>query len=122
MGEKTHVEMMARARTWLSGQKWKLEKHTDLAEAGYDTTLVGKAHFQPLKSVPGSESIECQPVLRDLDFWRGFHGPWYGFDHLETARMHGNESHVGNVRRYNPPQLRRLNRGIRASPLRPIAP
>jgi len=67
----------------------------ELAEAGYDTMLVGKAHFQPLKSVPGSESIECQPTLRDLEFWRGFHGPWYGFDHIETARMHGNESHAG---------------------------
>ncbi|MCX5659432.1 MAG: sulfatase-like hydrolase/transferase [Planctomycetota bacterium] len=62
---------------------------------GYDTTLVGKAHFQPLASRPGSESIECQPILRDLDFWRKFHGPWYGFDHVETARMHGDESHVG---------------------------
>ena len=62
---------------------------------GYDTTLIGKAHFQPLASQPGSESIECQPILRDLDFWRGFHGPWYGFSHVETARMHANESHVG---------------------------
>lgn len=62
---------------------------------GYDTTLIGKAHFQPLASQPGSESIECQPILRDLDFWRGFHGPWYGFSHVETARMHAHESHVG---------------------------
>ncbi|RPJ39833.1 MAG: sulfatase, partial [Chloroflexi bacterium] len=64
-------------------------------ENGYDTILVGKAHWQPLRSEPGSESFECQPVLRDLDFWRGFHGPWYGFRHVETARMHGNESHAG---------------------------
>lgn len=62
---------------------------------GYNSTLVGKAHFQPLASQPGSESIECQPILRDLDFWRGFHGPWYGFNHVETARMHAYESHVG---------------------------
>lgn len=62
---------------------------------GYASILVGKAHFQPLKSVPGSESLECQPTLRDLDFWRRFHGPWYGFSHVETARMHGDESHVG---------------------------
>ena len=64
-------------------------------EHGYETILVGKAHFQPLASAPGSESIECQPILRDLDFWRGFHGPWYGFSHVETARMHAHESHVG---------------------------
>jgi arylsulfatase A-like enzyme len=62
---------------------------------GYESILIGKAHFQPLKSEPGSESIECQPILRDLDFWRGFHGPWYGFNHVETARMHANESHAG---------------------------
>ncbi len=66
-----------------------------LSRHGYESILIGKAHFQPLKSQPGSESLECQPILRDLDFWRGFHGPWYGFDHVETARMHGNESHAG---------------------------
>ena len=63
--------------------------------AGYESILVGKAHFQPLASKPGSESIECQPIMRDLDFWRGFHGPWYGFNHVETARMHGHEHHAG---------------------------
>jgi uncharacterized sulfatase len=65
---------------------------------GYDSTLVGKAHFQPLASVPGSESVECQPCLRDLDFWRTFnekHTPWYGFDRVELGRMHTNESHAG---------------------------
>jgi arylsulfatase A-like enzyme len=66
-----------------------------LRAAGYATSLVGKAHFHPLKSLPGMESIECQPLLRDLDFWRGFHGPWYGFEHVETARMHTAESHAG---------------------------
>jgi arylsulfatase A-like enzyme len=63
--------------------------------AGYATTLVGKAHFQPLASRPGMESLECQPTLRDLDFWRTFHGPWYGFEHIEVARNHANESHAG---------------------------
>ncbi|HET6426906.1 MAG TPA: sulfatase-like hydrolase/transferase [Phycisphaerae bacterium] len=66
-----------------------------LGEAGYWTALIGKAHFQPLASQPGMESIECQPLMRQLDFWRGFHGPWYGFEHVETARMHGCESHAG---------------------------
>jgi arylsulfatase A-like enzyme len=66
-----------------------------LSGAGYLTSLIGKAHFQPLASLPGMESIECQPTLRDLDFWRRFHGPWYGFDHVETARMHTCESHAG---------------------------
>jgi arylsulfatase A-like enzyme len=35
------------------------------------------------------------PTLRDLDFWREFHGPWYGFEHVEIARMHGTEHLVG---------------------------
>jgi len=66
-----------------------------LSAAGYATSLIGKAHFQPLASQPGLESLECQPVLRDLDFWRGVHGPWYGFDRIEIGRMHGDESHAG---------------------------
>ncbi|GLQ56389.1 sulfatase family protein [Devosia nitrariae] len=66
-----------------------------LIAAGYSTALIGKAHFQPLASAPGSESLECQPVLRDLDFWRGFNRVWYGFEHLELARNHADESHAG---------------------------
>ncbi|MCA9836164.1 MAG: sulfatase-like hydrolase/transferase [Trueperaceae bacterium] len=66
-----------------------------LKSGGYKTGLIGKAHFQPLASVEGSESIECQPTLRDLEFWREFTGPWYGFDHIELARNHADESHAG---------------------------
>jgi arylsulfatase A-like enzyme len=66
-----------------------------LSLAGYDTSLIGKAHFEPLASPPGIESFESQPRLRDLDFWQDFHGPYYGFDHIELARNHADESHVG---------------------------
>ncbi|MCD6304578.1 MAG: sulfatase-like hydrolase/transferase [Planctomycetes bacterium] len=66
-----------------------------LGRAGYFTALVGKGHFQPLASRDGWESLECQPTLRDLDFWRHFHGPWYGFQHVELARNHADESHAG---------------------------
>ena len=62
---------------------------------GYHTSLIGKAHFQPLKSVPEQTSIEAQPTLKDLDFWENFTGPWYGFDHIEINRNHVDESHVG---------------------------
>lgn len=65
------------------------------SRSGYSTALIGKAHFQPLRSEPGSNSLECQPTLRDLDFWRNFYGPWYGFDHIEVARNHADESHAG---------------------------
>ena len=66
-----------------------------LKNVGYKTGLIGKAHFQPLASQKGSESLEAQPTLRDLGFWRDFAGPWYGFDHVELARNHADESHVG---------------------------
>lgn len=62
---------------------------------GYDCALIGKAHFQPLKSTDDCESLESYPILRDLDFWRSFHGPHYGFNHIEIGRMHADESHVG---------------------------
>ncbi|EAR51139.1 probable sulfatase [Oceanicola granulosus HTCC2516] len=62
-----------------------------LAGAGYRTGLVGKAHFTSL----AAPSLESQPTLRDLDFWGGFNGPWYGFQHIELARNHADESHVG---------------------------
>jgi arylsulfatase A-like enzyme len=66
-----------------------------LSANGYRTGLIGKAHFQPLASTPDSPSVESQPIMRNLDYWRDFHGPWYGFDHIEIARMHGDEAHVG---------------------------
>jgi arylsulfatase A-like enzyme len=72
----------------------------DLSGAGYDTTLIGKAHFQPLRSDPsrGVSSIECHPYLHDLDFWRTFNQrqtPWYGFNHVETNRNHADEAWAG---------------------------
>ena len=83
---------------WTIGVKLDEETPTIgdyLQQQGYDTTLVGKAHFQPLQSTEEQTSIESMPVLRDLDFWRDFHGPWYGFEHIEIARMHGTEYLVG---------------------------
>lgn len=83
---------------WAIGVKLPEDAHTvgaDFTRLGYATGLIGKAHFQPLASTPESPSIECQPLLRDLDFWRQFRGDWYGFQDVETARMHGHESHAG---------------------------
>ena len=64
-------------------------------DAGYRTSLVGKAHFQPLQSTAEYPSLEAYPKLQDLDFWTDFEGPFYGFDHIELARNHTDESHVG---------------------------
>jgi uncharacterized sulfatase len=62
---------------------------------GYRTALVGKAHFQPLKGTNEYSSLESYPILHDLDFWRDYHGPFYGFQHVELARNHTDESHAG---------------------------
>jgi len=83
---------------WTLGTKLLEDRPTVgdyLAGAGYRTALVGKAHFQPLKSTEAYPSLEAYPTLQDLDFWRGFHGPFYGFGHVELARNHTNEAHVG---------------------------
>lgn len=70
-------------------------------EAGYDASLIGKAHFQPLADDPDrpeTASIERHPYLRDLDFWKRFNQtrtPWYGFNHVETCRNHTDEAHAG---------------------------
>lgn len=66
-----------------------------LSELGYQTALVGKAHFMPLVGNADYPSLEAYPILQDLDFWRAYHGPFYGFESAELARPHGDESHVG---------------------------
>ncbi len=66
-----------------------------LSEAGYQSALIGKAHFQPLQSTEDYPSLEAYPKLQDLDFWADFTGPFYGFDHVELARNHTDEAHVG---------------------------
>lgn len=66
-----------------------------LSDAGYQTTLVGKAHFQQLRSTDDFPSLESYPLLRDLDFWRNHKDRFYGFNHVELARNHADESHAG---------------------------
>jgi len=63
--------------------------------ADHRTALVGKAHFQQLLDHPDYPSLESNPKQQNLDFWRKFHGPFYGFEHVELARNHGDEFHVG---------------------------
>lgn len=66
-----------------------------LSQAGYATSLIGKAHFQQLRGNDAYPSKESYPVLQDLEYWRQFNGPFYGFDHVELARNHTDEAHVG---------------------------
>jgi len=83
---------------WSLGTKLPESEHTvgeDLMEAGYTTALVGKAHFQPLATTDEFSSLEAYPVMQDLEFWKTFHGPFYGFGHVELARNHTDEAHIG---------------------------
>ena len=83
---------------WSLGTKLSEDEHTvgeDFTDAGYRTALVGKAHFQPLHGTEEFPSLESYPVLQDLDFWRSFDEPFYGFEHVELARNHADEAHVG---------------------------
>jgi len=91
-------QMPSRHGAWSLGTRLAEERWTmpgALSAAGYDTALIGKAHFQPLRSMEAEPSLESHPKVRDLDFWERFHGPWYGFDRIEIARNHGDEAHVG---------------------------
>lgn len=83
---------------WSLGTKLMEDRHVvgeDFKQAGYKTALIGKAHFQPLKSTEEYSSLEAYPLLQDLDYWRDFNSTFYGFDHVELARNHTNEAHVG---------------------------
>lgn len=83
---------------WTLGTKLREEEHTvgeDFLAHGYRTALIGKAHFQPLRGTEEFPSLEAYPILQDLEFWKQFRGPFYGFDHVELARNHTNEAHVG---------------------------
>jgi arylsulfatase A-like enzyme len=83
---------------WTLGTKLLEDRHTvgeDFTAGGYRTALIGKAHFQPLKSTEAYPSLESYPIMQDLEFWKTFNEPFYGFDHVELARNHANEAHVG---------------------------
>jgi uncharacterized sulfatase len=83
---------------WTLGTKLFEDEHTvgeDFQNAGYRTALVGKAHFQPLRSTEKYTSLESYPIMHDFDFWRKFQGPFYGFERVELARNHTNEAHAG---------------------------
>lgn len=86
---------------WTLGTKVKEDIPTlgdILKESGYHSSLIGKAHFQPLSSTEKYPSVEAYPVLQDLEFWKSFNdnnSSWYGFNHVELCRNHTDEAHVG---------------------------
>ncbi len=83
---------------WSLGTKLPETEHTvgeDFVNVGYRTALVGKAHFQPLGSTKEFPSLESDPIFYDFKFWKKFHGPFYGFEHIDLARNHTDEHWVG---------------------------
>ena len=83
---------------WSLGTKLSEDVHTvgeDFQKAGYRTGLIGKAHFQPLKGTNEYPSLESYPILQDLDYWKNKTDAFYGFEHIELARNHADEAHVG---------------------------
>lgn len=83
---------------WSLGTKLLEDRHTvgnDFLDSGYQTALVGKAHFQPTEETEEYSSLESYPLLSNLDFWEKFNDKFYGFDHVELARNHTNEHLVG---------------------------
>ena len=83
---------------WSLGTKLPETEHTvgeDFTAAGYRTALVGKAHFQQTQWHEEYPSLESYKYLQDLDFWRQYTEPFYGFEHIELARNHADEQLVG---------------------------
>lgn len=66
-----------------------------LADNGYETALIGKAHFQPTRGTKEYPSIESPEYMWDLDFWRSFDKDFYGFKHIELLRNHTAEHWIG---------------------------
>jgi uncharacterized sulfatase len=62
-----------------------------LAEAGYFTALLGKAHFRPCLD---EASFESAPHIHDLDFFRRWSGPYHGFEHARLVIGHTCEPHA----------------------------
>ena len=64
------------------------------SEAGYDTALLGKAHFQACKDPASPESA---PHVHDLDHFDQWFGPYFGFDHAELVIGHTSEPHAAGM-------------------------
>lgn len=66
-----------------------------LNQNGYETALIGKAHFQQLVSTEKYISFESTDYLWNREFWKNFNSDFYGFKHIELLRNHTAEKWVG---------------------------
>lgn len=67
-----------------------------LSKAGYDTALIGKAHFSTKGTFAPTGTPECQ--TSSADYPADWYGPYMGFEHVELAMF----GHPNRIR----PQLR----------------
>jgi arylsulfatase A-like enzyme len=63
-------------------------------DAGYATSLIGKAHFQACKD---PESLESSPRVHALDYFDDWNGPYFGFEHAELVIGHTSEPHASGM-------------------------
>lgn len=78
---------------WALGTKLPEDVHVvgdDFDAAGYRTCLIGKAHFQQILGTEEYPSLESGEAMADLEFWREYEGPFYGFRDVDLNRYHGN--------------------------------
>ncbi|MBD3188336.1 sulfatase-like hydrolase/transferase [Candidatus Bathyarchaeota archaeon] len=60
-----------------------------LSKAGYRTHIIGKSHFN---TVHDKNSPESPPHIFNYDFFKHWHGPWYGFQHANICVGHTTET------------------------------
>lgn len=60
-------------------------------EGGYYTHMIGKSHVHPCHD---PESPESAPHIHDREYYRKWHGPWYGFEHADLNIGHSAEAHA----------------------------
>lgn len=93
------------------------------AGAGYRTASVGKLHLTPTASHPSFRFEECRQRWDDEPELADWHGPYFGFQHLELSIGHGEgiTGHYGHwLDRYHPGQKDRVREAMRTA-IRPAA-
>lgn len=60
-------------------------------EAGYSTTYIGKSHFANCHDPVSKEGF---PHIANYEYFRRWHGPWYGFEQADLAIGHTVENHA----------------------------
>lgn len=60
-------------------------------EDGYRTHMIGKSHVHPCHQ---PDSPESAPHIHDRQYFRNWHGPWYGFEHADLNIGHSTELHA----------------------------